>query len=60
MATEILVVPEEHLADVIWVIRAGLEEAQYKRADRGITPGVIEQLTKWCDDQEEYYTEEPK
>lgn len=49
MAKEALHVPEEHLLEVVGIIRAGL------RARRGGgTPEVHEQLEKWCDEGEEY------
>lgn len=49
MARETLHVPEEHLLEVVDIIRAGL------RARRGGgTPEVHEQLEKWCDEGEEY------
>jgi hypothetical protein len=47
MAKEILAIPEEHLAEVIRVIRAGLALA-------AVSNEVREQLTKWCDAEEEY------
>ena len=46
--TEQLNVPEEHLLEVIAIIRRGL------RASRKVTPVVREQLTKWCDEEEQY------
>lgn len=49
MASEILSVPEEHLEDVIYVIRRGLQSTK-----KGIDKKVFEQLTKWCDEEEEY------
>jgi hypothetical protein len=49
MASETLTVPEEHLEDVIYIIRRGL--ASTKKA---IDKQVIKQLTKWCDEEEEY------
>jgi hypothetical protein len=52
MAKEILAVPEEHLADVIKIIRAGLEVVAFDR--NSVDPEVIEQLTEWCNDEEEY------
>lgn len=51
MASEILAVPEEHLSDVIKVIRTGLKHT--KRVPRV----VREQLKRWCDDEEEYLKE---
>ena len=47
MAKEILAVPEEYLEEVIRVIRAGLVIAS-------ACDVVREQLTKWCDSEEEY------
>jgi hypothetical protein len=49
MASETLVVSEEHLEDVVYVIRRGLLFTQ-----RAVDLSVVEQLTKWCDDQEAY------
>lgn len=49
MASEILSVPEEHLEDVIYVIRRGLASTK-----RSIDKSVFDQLTKWCDEEEEY------
>jgi hypothetical protein len=48
MASEALYVPEEYLADVIRVIRAGL------KAERRLPREVRQQLKKWCDEEEEY------
>jgi hypothetical protein len=48
MASEILAIPEENLADVIAVIRIGLNNVRNLHAD------VREHLTKWCDDEEAY------
>lgn len=48
MASEVLAVPEEHLADVIKVIRRGLE------ASPEVDPEVRERLTQWADDEAEY------
>lgn len=49
MAKEILAVPEEHLEDVIYVIRRGLQSTK-----KSIDKEVYEQLKKWCDEEEEY------
>lgn len=49
MAKEILAVPEEHLEDVIYVIRRGLSSTK-----KGIDKEVFEMLTKWCDEEDEY------
>lgn len=48
MASEILSVPEEHLAEVIAIIRKGIEESPE------VSDDVKERLTEWCDDEEEY------
>jgi hypothetical protein len=48
MASEILAVPEEHLGEVIDVIRAGL------KSKRKLTPSVRKELNKWCNEGEEY------
>lgn len=47
MASEILVVPEEHLSDVIEVIRVGLANLIVHR-------DIERALTKWCNDEERY------
>lgn len=47
MASEVLSVPERHLADVINVIRAGLVYAKVPR-------DVYEGLRDWCNEQENY------
>jgi len=49
MAKEILAVPEEHLADVINVIRTGLSACA-----EDVDPAVIHNLSTWCDEEEEY------
>jgi hypothetical protein len=49
MASEILSVPEEHLLEVIAIIRAGL-------ANKACSAEVRERLTEWCDEEEEYIT----
>lgn len=48
MASEILAVPEDRLMDVIRVIRAGL------KAEKNVPREVRSQLTKWCNEEEEY------
>lgn len=53
MATEILVVPEEKLLEVIRVIRVGLT-ATYADADKKILMETRRQLKKWCDEEERY------
>ena len=50
MARETLSVPEQYLEDVIMVIRAGLIA---KETDN-LNPTVVEQLTIWCNEQENY------
>ena len=49
MASEILAVPEKHLADVIKIIRAGL-----KTISHTVHKEVNNQLHQWCLDEEEY------
>ena len=47
MATELLSVPEEHVPDVIAVIRAGLSLIE--------VPALVkEALNTWCDEHEAY------
>lgn len=48
MSSEILAVPEEHLAEVIDFIRSGLETTGH------VTPEVREALLAWCDEEEDY------
>ncbi len=48
MASEILAVPEEDLAEFIQIVRAGL--VSYRR----VTPAVREALEEWCHNEEEY------
>jgi len=52
VAKEVLAVPEEHLADVIKVIRSGLDVVGFDKGE--VHPEVVEQLTKWCDEEEAY------
>lgn len=47
MASEILAVPEERLAEVVAVIRAGLKAAT-------VSPETDRNLTKWCNEEEAY------
>lgn len=49
MTTELLPVPEEHILDVIKVIRAGLDSVEDQ-----VDPEVAEQLKVWCDQEEDY------
>lgn len=66
MAKEVLAVPEDHLFDVIRVIRAGLKQETERhagiyanlQADKPLHPDVVEQLTKWCDEEAEYMARE--
>jgi mannose/cellobiose epimerase-like protein (N-acyl-D-glucosamine 2-epimerase family) len=46
--TEALYVPEEHLREVIEIIRTGL------KAKKKVSREVKKQLTKWCNEEEEY------
>jgi hypothetical protein len=48
MTTEVLAIPEEHLLEVIAIIRAGI------KAKPKTTPTVKKQLTKWCNTEEQY------
>lgn len=54
MAKEILAIPEERLAEVIKVIRAGLEFVDSGEYLPQISDETREQLEKWCDSEEEY------
>lgn len=47
MAIEVLHVPEQHLLEVVKVIREGL-------AHTSVSPEVREALATWCDDEERY------
>jgi len=49
MAIETLNIPEQYLKEVILVIRAGLDIT-----NETISSSVKEQLTTWCDEEEEY------
>lgn len=49
MASEILSVPEESLAEVITVIRAGLHTI-----GKVIKPETRDALVKWCNEEEQY------
>ena len=53
MSSEILAVPEYHLQEVIDVIRAGLHALR-----ENISKEVKEQLTNWCDEEEEYLNQD--
>lgn len=48
MATEILAVPEDHLLEVIEIIRRGM--------NNDTTPEVREALEEWCAEEEDYLT----
>jgi hypothetical protein len=54
MATEVLVVPEDNLREVIRIIRAGLKATS---KERGISKETRRQLTKWCNDEAQYLDE---
>ena len=54
MATEILSVPEDHLLEVVAVLRAGLKATQHHST---VGKKTREQLTKWCDEEEAYMKE---
>lgn len=47
MASEVLAVPEEHLLEVIAVIREGLNSVD-------VDAEVFEQLSEWCNQEENY------
>ncbi len=49
MASEVLAIPEDHLLEVIRVIRAGLEAL-----GKDVTKETQQQLKKWCDEEEAY------
>lgn len=51
MAREVLVVPEESLAEVTAVIRAGLA------GKPNVSEDTRRNLTRWCDEMEEYLRE---
>ena len=51
MASEILAVPEENLAEVITVIRTGLKNA------KKISKDTRRNLKEWCDGEEAYLKE---
>jgi hypothetical protein len=52
MASEILVVPEEHLLEVVEIIRLGLKN--HEKTSRE----VKRNLKKWCDEEETYMKED--
>lgn len=49
MAKECLAIPEEHLPEVIYVIRTGLNKIKHS-----VKNEVYENLTKWCNETEKY------
>ena len=49
MANETLVVPEEHLQEVIKVIRAGLNVV-----GKIVCKEVNKQLNQWCNEEQKY------
>lgn len=50
MATDILCIPEQHLREVIRIVRAGIGVVIHPP----LTKEVVEVLTKWCEEEEEY------
>lgn len=50
MASEILAVPEESLAEVIKIIRAGIKATK-------VSAGTKRSLLEWCKEEEEYLKE---
>jgi hypothetical protein len=48
MASEVMYIPEERLAEVIGVIRAGL------RTSKKVSGETRRQLTQWCDEEAAY------
>ena len=48
MSSEILAIPEEHLQELIDIIRVGLEHTKY------ISTETRRQLIRWCDSEEAY------
>lgn len=54
MAKEVLAIPEENLEEVVRVIRTGLECVGSSHYLPQISDETRVQLTKWCDDEEEY------
>lgn len=55
MASEILSVPEEHLEQVIRVLRAGVQICTLRRQ---IVKEVRAELLQWCEAEEEYLNRE--
>jgi hypothetical protein len=53
MTNEALIIPEERLQDVITIIRMGIGR-YWKVKHINISAETIEQLEKWCKEQEEY------
>ena len=51
MTSEVLVVPEEYLQEVILVIRTGLKHIKPKKT---ISRTTRSQLAKWCKEEEAY------
>ena len=63
MSTELLVVPEENLDEVIYVLRAGLRFCRAIPIDplvrgREISPKVLDMLGKWCNEESMYLRNE--
>jgi hypothetical protein len=53
MADEILAIPEEYLQEVIAIIRVGIHHAKDDLPKKP-SKNVINQLRKWCDEEEAY------
>ena len=68
MAKEVLVIPEENLKEVIFVIRHGILSARemmfkdeffkaYPPSERPLSENIEKFLLKWCDDMEDYLSD---
>ena len=49
MASEVLAVPEEHLQEVIDILKAGMFVMK-----KNISQDVAHNLGKWCEEEEQY------
>jgi hypothetical protein len=54
MAAEVLSIPEESLAQVIEIIRAGCDHFE----DVADFEETVERLREWCDAEEEYLSDQ--
>jgi len=54
MATELLTVPEEHLREVINVIRSGINMIRAGLSLKPVSKTVSDHLLGWCDNEEMY------